>query len=175
MNEEQGFAVWLTGLPASGKSSITRELVNELRVLKVPVLVLESDVMRKILTPDPTYTREERDHFYRTLVLIGDLLTRQGVNVIFDATANKREYRDRARQLIERFMEVYVECPLKVCEERDPKGIYARAALKKTSAVPGVQTAYEPPLTPEVTVDCRIPSKTAAETVLAKLRELRCV
>jgi adenylylsulfate kinase len=98
MSDRQGFAVWLTGIPASGKSSITRELVRLLQARGVTAVVLESDTMRKILTPNPTYGEEERSRFYRSLSLIGELITHSGANVIFDATANKREYRDHARR-----------------------------------------------------------------------------
>jgi len=93
MTARRGFAVWITGMPSSGKSSVTRELVHELNELGVPVLVLESDEIRAILTPEATYSPAERDRFYRTLVLIGALATRNGINVIFDATANRRAYR----------------------------------------------------------------------------------
>ncbi len=172
MNKQQGFAIWLTGLPASGKSSITRELVKLLQTHGVTAVVLESDAMRKILTPDPTYSEEERDLFYNNLVFVGDLITKSGANVIFDATANKREYRDRARRLIARFIEVQVECPLEVCAKRDPKGIYAQAALGKASTVPGLQTAYEPPLMPDLILDGQAPPERGAALVLDKLKQL---
>lgn len=105
MSTAQGFGIWITGLPASGKSSITRELVRKLALRGVTAVVLESDEMRKILTPGPTYSPDERDRFYRMLVQIGELLARSGVNVIFDATGNKRAYRDHARSLIAKFAE----------------------------------------------------------------------
>ena len=121
MSEQEGFALWLTGIPASGKSSITRELVKQLHAGRVSVVVLESDEMRKILTPAPTYSDEERSQFYRALVLIGTLITRSGINVIFDATANKRAYRDHARQAINKFVEVYVVCPQDICLTAGPE------------------------------------------------------
>ena len=172
MSEQQGFAVWLTGLPASGKSSLTRELVKQLQARGVTAVVLESDAMRKILTPEPMYSEEERDRFYRTLALIGELITRSGANVVFDATANKREYRDHVRRLISKFIEVYVTCPLEVCAKRDPKGIYAQAALKKTTTVPGLQAVYEPPLKPDLTLDGQAPPETGAIRVFDKLKQL---
>jgi adenylylsulfate kinase len=172
MSGQQGFAVWLTGIPASGKSSITRELVKELRARGVPVVTLESDAMRNILTPEPTYSDEERDRFYLALARIGELITRSGINVIFDATANKREYRERARGLIKKFVEAYVACPLEVCIKRDPKGIYARAAMNKTGTVPGVQAAYEPPDRPDLTLDGLALPETGAVLILDKLKRL---
>ena len=172
MSAEQGFAIWLTGLPASGKSSITRELARKLKARGVTAVVLESDTMRKILTPEPTYSEEERGRFYRTLALLGEVITRSGVPVIFDATANRREYRDQGRRLIARFIEVYVSCPLEVCQKRDPKGIYARAAASPAGTVPGVQSAYEPPLKPELTIDGQAPPEGEADRILEKLKQL---
>jgi adenylylsulfate kinase len=171
MSEQEGFALWLTGLPASGKSSIARELVKQLHGRHVSVVVLESDEMRKILTPVPTYSEGERSQFYRALVLIGTLITRSGINVIFDATANKREYRDRARQEIHKFVEVYVVCPQDICVARDPKGIYAQAALNIASNVPGIQAAYEPPLSPELTLDGQAQPASEAARIIDDLQK----
>lgn len=175
MNSEQGFAIWITGIPASGKSSLTRELVKKLAIRGISVVVLESDDMRKILTPVPTYDQRERDAFYRALARIGDLITRSGVPVIFDATANKRAYRQYARTLIPRFVEAYVTCPLEICMKRDPKGIYGRAVAGETSTVPGIQTTYEPPHDPDITVDGRDPPEATADAVLAVLKQLRYI
>jgi len=173
MNSDPGFAIWITGLPASGKSTITSDLVARLEAQKIPVVVLESDFMRTILTPHATYAPEERDAFYRSLVLIGDLLVRSGVNVIFDATGNKRAYRDHARSLLPKFVEVYSACPLDVCRARDPKGIYRLAASGRADAVPGVQAAYEPPEHPEVTLNCStLTRETDTDVILDKLKQL---
>lgn len=134
--------------------------------------MLESDVLRQVLTPRPTYREEERDTFYDALAYIGRLLVGHGVPVIFDATANRRAYRDRARQEIARFLEVYVDCPLAVCRKRDTKGIYRKAEQGEANAVPGLQAEYEPPLHPDVTVygDREIPEE-AARRILDKLLE----
>lgn len=172
MSRDTGFAIWLTGLPSSGKSTIARELVTKLTARGIRTVVLESDELRRILTPEPTYSAEERARFYRSLVRIGDLLVRQNVNVIFDATANKREYRDQARALIPRFLEVYVQCPLEVCIQRDPKGIYRRAASGAASSVPGMQVSYEPPIAPEVTLDGQAQPEVASEVLIGAMRRL---
>lgn len=149
---QPGFAVWITGLPASGKSTIAGALVRELSSRGVNAAVLESDALRRVLTPRPTYTEEERDVFYGAMIFMGRLLAGHGVAVIFDATGHRRAYRDRARQQIVRFVEVYVDCPLDVCAARDPKGIYRRAREGAAITVPGMQVAYEPPEKPEVVV-----------------------
>lgn len=172
MSTGQGFAIWITGIPASGKSSLTRELVKKLLNRGISVVVLESDEMRTILTPVPTYDQKERDAFYRALALIGGVITRSGVPVIFDATANKRAYREYARTLIPRFVEVYVVCPLEICMKRDPKGIYDRAVKGKTNTVPGVQAIYEPPHNPDITLDGRNPPEASADAVLDLLQRM---
>lgn len=168
----KGFAVWLTGLPASGKSTIARLLEGELEARGVNVAVLESDALRRTFNPDPGYGDRERDVFYSGLAFIGCLLADHGVSVIFDATASRRAYRDRARREIERFVEVHVDCPLPVCEARDPKGIYGRAREGKAANVPGVQAVYEPPVRPELVVrgDTDDPAE-AARRIVALLEE----
>lgn len=88
------FGVWITGLPASGKSTIAAKLRAQLNACSVDVAVLESDELRKIFTPRPRYDSKERDMFYRQMVYVGALLAQHGVSVIFDATANRRVYRE---------------------------------------------------------------------------------
>ena len=149
------FAVWLTGLPGSGKSAIVRELVRLLYERGVEVSVLESDVMRTQLTPFPRYEDADRDFFYGSLCDTGCLLVEKQRPVVFDATANRRTYRDAARRRIARFAEVFVDTPLEVCVARDPKGLYAK----------GMKVPYEPPLAPELVVrgDRDAPAGAAAQ------------
>ena len=136
------------------------------------VAVLESDALRPIFTPHPRYDDEERDTFYAQMVFVGALLTRHGVPVIFDATANRRRYRDQARKEIAKFLEVYVDCPLETCIARDPKGIYRAAREGASTTVPGLQAAYEPPRNPDVVVrGDRDAPEAAAQRIIAKLAE----
>ena len=152
-DRETAFAVWLTGLPASGKSTVARALSAELGGRGIRAAVLESDVLRREITPNAKYGEAERDAFYATLAYLARVLVLHNVPVIVDATANRRAYRDRARRAIPRFLEVHVRCPLAVCQARDPKGIYRRGAAGTAQNVPGMSAPYEPPLTPEVVVD----------------------
>jgi len=151
------FAVWLTGLPGSGKSAIARELVRLLHERGVEVSVLESDVMRTQLTPFPRYDEQDREFFYSTLATFGILLAEKSRPVIFDATANRRAYREAARKRIARFAEVFVDTPLEVCVARDPKGLYRQ----------GMKIPYEPPLAPELVVRGAqgTPAQAAAQVV----------
>lgn len=147
-----GFAVWITGLPASGKSTVTKALVALLVKRGINAAVLESDVLRKIFTPKPRYDEEERRIFYASMAYVGSLLTDHGVPVIFDATANRRSYRAAARERIARFLEVYVDSPLSLCMARDPKGIYQQGKEGASASVPGLQADYEPPEYPDVVI-----------------------
>lgn len=166
------FAVWITGLPASGKSTLTKALKAQLGGRGIDVAVLESDELRKVFTPDPQYDENERAAFYRQITYTGALLVRHGVPVIFDATANRRLWREEARQAIPQFIEVYVNSALEVCMARDPKGIYQRTRQGEASSVPGLQSPYEPPERPDIEVhgDCEAP-EAAAQRVVAKLIE----
>lgn len=172
MRSERGpaFAVWLTGLPASGKSTIARALQGMLSSRGVRAVVLESDDVRRLFTPAPRYDPPERDRFYRALADLARFLSAGGVPVLVAATANRRAYRDRARAGIPRFLEVLVECPLAVCRARDPKGIYRRADTGSAPNVPGVSAPYEPPIRPEVVADgARDPAVKSARRILSAL------
>ena len=166
----RGFAIWITGLPASGKSTISGALVAKLKRRGVAVAVLESDVLRRVLGHG--YDEAGRASFYDAMTWIGSLLVRNGVSVVFDATANKRAFRERARREIVDFIEVWVDTPLEVCMERDPKGIYGAAREGKADAVPGLQDAYEPSDKPDIVVhgDSEDP-EAAADRIIEKIRE----
>jgi adenylylsulfate kinase-like enzyme len=164
--------VWLTGLPASGKSTVTRELVRALAARGVRPAVLESDAVRREITPGATYAVSERDMFYAALSFAARTLSEHGVPVIVDATANRRAYRDRSRAEIPRFLEVHVRCPLSVCRARDPKGIYRRGKQGSAPNVPGVSAPYETPRHPEVVVDgARGDPAVSARSIVEALEE----
>jgi len=170
------WALWITGPPASGKTAITRAVVEELRRLGEPVMVLELDALRKTLTPEPTYSDAEREIVYRTLVYLARLLTASGVPVVIDATAHRRAWRDLARASIADFAEVQLVCPLPVRRERErtrpaghaPKGIYA-AAERTGATVPGVNVPYEEALAPELRIDTSVEDVEAAAARIATL------
>ncbi len=172
----EGWCVWITGLPGSGKSVVAEKLIRCLLQRGIRAQLLSSDALRKVLTPKPTYSLEERDIVYATLVYIAKLLTQNGINVVIDATGNLRRYRENARNQIQRFIEAYLECPLEVCIEREsrrtethqaPRQIYARALEGKAPTVPGVKQPYEPPANPEIIVNTvKYTSEQAAYKIL---------
>lgn len=154
------WVVWFTGLPGCGKTTIAKGVKAKLEEQGTKVKVLELDEIRRVITPEPTYTDQEREVVYASLAYMAKLLSEAGTNVIVDATANRRRYRDLARELIPNFAEVYVKASLAACIEREqgrkavysPKGIYAKAGSEGAN-VPGVNVAYEEPIDPGVVVD----------------------
>ena len=143
-----GVVVWLTGLPRAGKSTLARAIRSRLAASGVQVVVLDSDDLRKAISPPPGYDRASRDDFYATLGRVAALLARQGFVVLVPATAHRRAYRDAARELAPRFVEVHVATPLADCVRRDPAGLYASSAH---AALPGVGVEYEAPRHPDAT------------------------
>jgi len=174
--QQGGWCVWVTGLPGSGKSSVAQALLEKLKARGIHAQVVSSDMLRRVVTPEPKYTEEERDMVYGALVFVAQLLTQNGVNVIIDATGNRRRYRDQARNEIPRFMEAYLQCPLEVCIQREtgrketfyaPTEIYRTAFIGRSATVPGVGVPYEEPQQPEVTVDSeKLDPDQSAQTIL---------
>jgi adenylylsulfate kinase len=146
------WAIWLTGLPGSGKTTLALALKERLDARGVAAVLLDSDAVRRALQDD-TFTPSARDRFYRQLVDLAALVIASGVSVIIAATGHRRQYRAYARQRLSPFAEVWVRCPPAVCQQRDPRGLYARAASGAATALPGVGVAYEEPDAPEVVVD----------------------
>jgi adenylylsulfate kinase len=164
---EEGWTLWLTGLPASGKSTIARALQQQLHG---PVVVLDSDEVRPILASVHGYDEAGREEFYARLVQLALLLVKQGINVIVAATANRRQYRRFARASLPRFAEVWVKSPVSVCQSRDPKGLYRRAAAGEIRNLPGFDSEYEASEDAESVVDSsQLAPDAAAAAILAAI------
>jgi len=167
------WVMWLTGLPGSGKTTIADAVSQALEKMGISTRRLELDEIRRYITPVPTYSEMERDIVYRSLGYMAKLLFEEGKNVIIDATANRKSYRDFARDLIPNFIEVYIKAPLDLCMKREslrdakysPKGIYERA--KSGANVPGVNVPYEAPEKPEIVIETsRMEPHEAAEVIV---------
>jgi len=171
MERSQGWAIWFTGLPASGKSTLAQAVRRALQARDISTVLLDSDELRRLITPQATYDPAERDWFYAQLVKLADVLVRSGERVLIAATGSRRCYREAARaQLGARFAEVWVRCPLAVCRARDPKGLYLQAVARELRGLPGVDALYEAPEAPEVVVDTERQSpEEAAAIVLAAM------
>ncbi|MFW6147935.1 MAG: adenylyl-sulfate kinase [Thermodesulfobacteriota bacterium] len=156
------FCLWITGLPGSGKSTIAREVEELLSNSGIETIILSMDQIRTIITPEPAYTDQERDIVYRSLVMMAKLLVEHsGKGVIIDATGNRRSFRGLARELIPEFAEIYVSCPVEVCQAREPlrqsreiqPDLYKKAKQGRLEGgLPGVSAPYEEPESPELKV-----------------------
>jgi adenylylsulfate kinase len=163
-----GTLVWITGLPSSGKSKFGEQLCDRLRETGRACCLLDGDAVRATLHPSPGYDPDARDAFYETLIDLAVLLARQDLHVIVAATAGRSTYRERARQLAPRYLEVEIATSLEECERRDSKGLYARARAGSVHGVPGIDAPYEPPPAADVVADGGL-DRSALEKVLSRL------
>jgi adenylylsulfate kinase len=146
----QGVTVWFTGLSGAGKSTIVDAVAAELRQQGLKVEVLDGDVVRTWLTQGLGFSRADRDTNVRRVGFVADLLSRNGVITLVSLISPYREIRDEVRAMSKNFVEVYVSTPLGVCEQRDVKGLYAKARSGEIKEFTGISDPYEPPLNPEI-------------------------
>jgi adenylylsulfate kinase len=147
--------IWLTGLSGSGKTTIARALEPKLKEL-VKTELLDGDVIRKELSPELGFTKEDRERHARRVVYLCKFLSRNGVVSVVSLISPYREFRAYARREIAangQFVEVYIKCSLESCIKRDPKGLYKKALAGKIKDLTGLQDPYEEPLDPEIVID----------------------
>jgi adenylylsulfate kinase len=150
MNKHQGFTVWFTGLPCCGKTTIADQVAIVLKKKDYTVERLDGDVVRQGLTSDLGFSKKDRDENIRRVTFVAKMLTRNNVIVLATFVSPFREQRRNARKEIERFVEVYVRCPVEICMKRDVKGMYQRALEGKIKHFTGVDDPYEEPELPEL-------------------------
>ena len=173
-NRERGVVIWFTGLSGSGKTTIAHLLEEKLLTAGVPVELLDGDVVRENLSKGLGFSKEDRDVNIRRIAFVAHLLQRNGVFVITAAISPYSAVREEARAMIKDFVEVYANAPVEVCEERDVKGLYAKARAGEIKGFTGIDDPYEPPSGPEV--ECRTDQESVEESVekvLAKLIDLK--
>ena len=171
--QEEGLTIWFTGLSGAGKSTVANLLVDRLRGMGRRVELLDGDEVRKNLSSGLGFSKEDRDANIRRIAYVAKLLSRNGVIAITAAISPYREIRDEARREIGNFVEVFVDCPLEICEERDVKGLYARARAGEIQQFTGISDPYEPPRSPEVTLhtDKESPEESVNQ-IVARLGDL---
>lgn len=153
MSARQGWTLWLTGLPSSGKTTIAELMKRRLDAEGRPVELLDGDEIRKHFSAGVGFSREDRAAHLQRVAFLCHLLSKHGVVVIASFVSPYRENRDHARRLIgERFVEVFVDTPLEECIKRDVKGLYKKALAGEIAQFTGVSDPYEPPPQPEIVV-----------------------
>lgn len=169
----RGVTLWFTGLPCSGKSTVSQIIYDELKKRGGRVELLDGDEVRTRLTKGLGFSKEDRDENIRRIGYVCHLLTRNGVIAIAAAISPYRAIRDEVRKMVGSFVEIYADCPLEVCIQRDVKGMYKKALAGEMKAFTGISDPYEPPLHPEVTLrtDQETPEASAAR-LLRRLEEM---
>lgn len=171
--KEKGVTLWFTGLSGSGKSTLANILVQRLRNAGRNVELLDGDEVRTNLTADLGFSKADRDENIKRITFVAKLLSRNGVIVITAAISPYQEARDRARAAIDDFVEVFVDCPLEVCIDRDVKGLYAKAIAGEIPHFTGISDPYEPPKDAEIVIRSHeVSPEDGASDILNRLAEL---
>lgn len=168
--EQRGVTVWFTGLSGAGKTTIRMAVEAELRRQALKVEVLDGDIVRQHLTKGLGFSKEDRDENIRRIGFVAHLLSRNGVIVLVSAISPYRHTRDAVREEIGDFIEVYVNAPLEVCEERDVKGLYKKARAGEIKQFTGIDDPYEPPI--QADVECKTAEETVDESAAKVLQAL---
>ncbi|HKQ53290.1 MAG TPA: adenylyl-sulfate kinase, partial [Pyrinomonadaceae bacterium] len=170
----QGFCIWFTGLSGAGKSTTADILIIKLLEHGRQVTSLDGDVVRTHLSKGLGFSKEDRDTNVRRIGFVAAEIARHGGGVICAAVSPYRATRNECRALVgdDRFVEVFVDAPLEVCEERDTKGMYALAREGKIKNFTGIDDPYEPPSNPELVIDAvKLSAEENADRILAYLAE----
>ncbi len=166
--------LWLTGLPAAGKTTLAREIARRLETLSVRAFVLDGDDLRLGLNSDLGFSRAARDESVRRAGHAAKLLLDAGTIAVAALISPFRDHRQRIRELAgpDRFVEIFVDAPLHVCERRDPKGLYASARAGDIQDVTGIDSPYEPPENPDIRLrSAESPPDELAGQVIRYLKE----
>ena len=152
---QQGFCIWFTGLSGSGKSTTAEILTSLLLERGRQITLLDGDVVRTHLSKGLGFSPEDRDTNILRIGFVAGEIARQGGSVICAAISPYRATRNEARKMVgeDHFIEVFVDTPIEVCEQRDVKGLYARARRGQITGFTGVDAPYEAPIKPEITLD----------------------
>lgn len=155
LNNHGSLILWFTGLPSSGKSTIANELEKKLITLGTRTYILDGDNVRMGLCKDLGFSEEDRGENIRRIGEVSKLFVDAGCIVLSAFVSPYIKDRDAARELVEEgeFVEVFVDAPLEVCEERDVKGLYKKAREGIIKGFTGIDDPYEAPLNPEITID----------------------
>lgn len=153
MSAQRGFTLWFTGLSGAGKTTLSNQVEKELRRLEMNVEHLDGDIVRKYLSRDLGFTKEDRAKNIERVTFVASLLTKYRVATLVSFISPYRDKRREAREMIGEFIEVFVKCPVEVCEQRDAKGLYQKARAGEIEFFTGVTDPYEEPEHAEIVVE----------------------
>lgn len=159
----QGFILWLTGLSGAGKSTLAQSLESNLRDTGLKVEVLDGDIVRENFSQGLSFSKADRNTNVRRVGFVANLLSRNGIAVIVALISPYRDVRNELKRTTTNFIEVYVNAPLTICEQRDAKGLYARARAGQIKSFTGIDDPYEEPLDPDII--CYTSKETIEESV----------
>jgi len=151
--EHKGFTLWFTGLVCSGKSVLADALADDLKKRGMKVERLDGDIVRKSLTRDLGFSDEDRRTNIERVTFVAKLLTRNGVAVLASFISPFNDIREYSRKEIGTYILVYVKCPIEVCEQRDVKGMYAKARAGEIKQFTGIDSPFEEPDKADIIVD----------------------
>jgi adenylyl-sulfate kinase len=170
--EHKGFVLWFTGLPCSGKTTVADVVADKLKEHGMKVERLDGDIVRKSLTRDLGFSKEDRDKNIERVTFVAMILSRNGVAVLPAFVSPYIGARDRARKETTNFIEVFVKCPVEECEKRDVKGMYKKAREGIIKDFTGVDDPYEVPPNPELVLETDKESlEESAEKVMQYLKD----
>ncbi|MGQ3684328.1 MAG: adenylyl-sulfate kinase [Candidatus Loosdrechtia sp.] len=176
--KQKGVTLWLTGLSGAGKSTIAVELEHALLENKCMAYILDGDNIRHGLNKNLGFSPEDRSENIRRIGEVAKLFTDANMITITAFISPYRQDRDNVRSLLKdgEFIEVYIKCPLEVCEQRDTKGLYKKAREGVVKEFTGISAPYEEPLNPELTIDTSETSvEGSARVILQYLEEKKYV
>lgn len=152
MNKHRGAILWFTGLSGAGKSTLAHAVEEQLHRMGCRTFVLDGDNVRHGLCGDLGFSAADRVENIRRIGEVAKLFMEAGVIVLTAFISPFREDRDKVRAMVQpgEFIEIYCQCPIDVCEQRDVKGLYKKARAGEISQFTGISSAYEPPGTPEL-------------------------
>lgn len=151
--DHPGFVLWFTGLSGAGKTTIAMALLPKLQERGVRIERLDGDVVRESLTKDLGFSKEDRDTNIERVTFVAKLLSRNNVAVLASFISPYEGTRNMVRNQVTNYIEVFVDAPLEVCEERDVKGMYAKARAGKIQNFTGINDPYEVPQQPDIHVE----------------------
>jgi len=149
-NNNKGFTLWFTGFSAAGKTTIADRVFEVLKNSDINLERLDGDVVRENLTKGLSFSKEDRDENIHRIGFVANLLSRNGVGVIASFISPYKKQREGLKKTIENFIEVFVDAPLSICEDRDPKGMYKKARSGEIKSFTGVSDPYEVPDNPDI-------------------------